>query len=102
MSANTLSSPRGHWAATVFLVTGLAQAASADSTNAVSRYEGPARLTGTIYSKEANPRKALYQFRREAVRSGARVNVLREFTYPDGKPAARERFVYQGDNLVRY
>ena len=44
----------------------------------------------------------LFKFKRVATRSGSRVNVLREYTYPDGKPAARERIVYDGDDLVSY
>jgi len=43
-----------------------------------------------------------FKFKREATRSGSRVNALREYTYPDGKLAARERVIYEGDDLVSY
>ena len=76
---------------------------SADSTNANTRplkYEAPALLTGTIYAKDS--RKVLFKFRRTATRSGSKLSVVREHTYPDGKPAARERIMYEGDNLISY
>jgi hypothetical protein len=75
----------------------------ADSTNPTARplrYEEPALLTGTIYAK--NSRKILFKFKRVGSRSGAKLSVLREYTYPDGKPAARERVIYNEDDLVSY
>ena len=66
------------------------------------KYEEPKLLMATIYAKGADRQKVLYKFKRVATRSGARLNVLREYTYPDGKPAARERLVYEGDDLVSY
>jgi hypothetical protein len=76
-----------------------------DTTNtnaAPLKYEEPKLLVGTIYAKDSGRQQALFKFKRVATRSGSKVNVLREYTYPDGKPAARERMVYDGDNLVTY
>ena len=77
--------------------------AFADSTNtngAPLKYEEPKLLTGTIYGKDASRQQVLFKFKRVATRSGSRVNVLREYTYPDGNPAARERVVYDGNDLA--
>jgi hypothetical protein len=65
-------------------------------------YEEPTLLTATIYAKDAGPKKVLYRFKRTATRFGMKVSVVREFSYPDGKPAARERAVYEGDDLTSY
>jgi hypothetical protein len=78
---------------------------SGDATNTNGtplKYEEPKLLMGTIYAKDSGRQQALFKFKRVATRSGGRVNVLREYTYPDGRPAARERFVYDGDDLVSY
>jgi hypothetical protein len=56
--------------------------------------------TATIYEKGSDQGAVLYKFKRQATRSGSTVNVLREYTYPDGKVALRERVVYAGDELV--
>jgi hypothetical protein len=78
-------------------------AADATNTNGTPfRYEEPKLLLGTIYAKGAGRQQVLFKFKRVATRSGSRVNVLREYTYPDGKPAARERVVYDGDDLTSY
>ena len=61
-------------------------------------YEEPKFLTGAIYSLDRS--QLLFRFKRVASRSGSRLDVLRDFTYPDGRPAARERVVYEGDALV--
>jgi hypothetical protein len=66
------------------------------------KYEEPKLLMATIYATDSGRQKALFKFKRVATRSGARLNVLREYTYPDGKPATRDRLVYEGDNLVSY
>ncbi len=66
------------------------------------KYEEPKNLTGTIYAPGSNSQKLLFNFKRTANRSGSTLNVQRDYTYPDGKPAARERVVYEGDNLVLY
>jgi hypothetical protein len=76
---------------------------SAASTNSVPtplKYEEPKLLTGNIYAKDS--RKVLFKFKRVATRSGSNLSVLREYTYPDGKQAARERVKYQGDDLMTY
>ena len=66
------------------------------------KYEEPTYLVGAIYGRGADSKKLLFNFRRVATRSGSTLKVEREFTYPDGKPAARERVVYEGDSLVSY
>jgi len=73
-----------------------------EKSGAASVYEAPTALAGTVYEKSSGPQKILFNFKREATRKGGKLNVLREFTYPDGKPAARERLVYEGDNLVSF
>ena len=65
-----------------------------------SQYEQPKLLSGTIYEKNSDRKAVLYKFKRTVSRSGPALNVVREFTYPDGKVAARERAVYAGDQLV--
>ena len=75
---------------------------AANTNGTPSKYEEPKLLMGTIYAKNSDRQQALFKFKRVVTRSGARVNVLREYTYPDGKPAACERFVYEGDDLVSY
>lgn len=86
--------------ATLALRTGAADLATNPSpTN--SPYLEPKLLTGTIYDN-ADSRKVLFHFRRTATNAGNRVYVLREFTRPDGKPAARERVVYDGTNLISF
>lgn len=64
------------------------------------KYQYPDSLSGTIYAKDSDSKTALYKFTRQATRSGTKLNVFREFTYPDGRPAARQRLVYEGDELV--
>jgi hypothetical protein len=59
-------------------------------------------LTGSIYARDTSPPKLLYKFRRTASRSGSQTIVLREYTYPDGKLAAREHLVYEGPSLRSY
>ncbi len=66
------------------------------------KYEEPRTLSGSIYARASNRQKLLYKFKREATRSGSKVNVLRNYTYADGKPAAREQVVYDGNNLVSF
>jgi hypothetical protein len=64
----------------------------------VLRYEEPKYLAGAIYAPDSN--RLLFKFKRAASRTGSRLEVRRDFTYPDGKPAARERVIYEGDALV--
>ena len=78
---------------------------AADATNAngsTLKYEEPKLLTGTIYAKDSARQQVLFKFKRVATRSGSKVNVLREYTYPDGKLAARERVIYDGDDMASY
>jgi hypothetical protein len=67
-----------------------------------SRYEQPKMRSATIYEVNSNKKRILYKFTRTVTQSGPAVKVLREFTDPDGKLAARERIIYDGDNLVSY
>lgn len=66
------------------------------------RYEQPKLLAGTIYEAKSDKKHVLYKFKRTVSRSGNTVTVVREFIYPDGKIAARERAVYEGDNLMSF
>jgi hypothetical protein len=66
------------------------------------KYEEPTLLTGTIYPKDSGQKTVLYRFRRTAMRTSSKLTVLREFIYPDGKIAARERATYDGNDLVSY
>src|ERR1039457_5950710 len=58
---------------------------AANTNGTPSKYEEPKLLMGTIYAKNSGRQQALFKFKRVATRSGARVNVLREYTYPDGR-----------------
>jgi hypothetical protein len=66
------------------------------------KYEEPRCLTGLVYGLGPESKTVLFKFKRVSNRSGSTLNVRREFTYPDGKPAAREKVVYEGDWLVSY
>jgi len=66
------------------------------------KYEEPSHLTGAIYSQGSDSRKLLFNFQREATRTGDRLAVQRDYTDPDGRLAARERAVYEGNDLVFY
>jgi len=72
------------------------------NTNTFLRYEEPRLLTGRIYAKGGDRRNLLYKFRRQAIRAGEALQVLREYTSPDGTVAARERISYAGNHLVSY
>lgn len=65
-------------------------------------YDEPSVLTASIYARDTTPAKLLFKFRRTASRSGSRIEVLREYTYPDGKLAAREQVAYDGSSLLWY
>jgi hypothetical protein len=77
-------------------------AASAHGADKPLKYQDPELLTGTIYAKDSGHQQVLFKFKRVAKRSGASLSVLREYTYPDGKVAAREQVTYRGDDLVSY
>jgi len=67
-----------------------------------SQYEQPKLRAATIYEANSDKKHILYKFTRTVTQSGPVAKVLREFSYPDDKVAARERIVYDGDNLVAY
>ena len=77
---------------------------SAAETNspATLKYEEPKSLTGTIYAHDSDRKHPLFIFTRKATRSGSSLNVIRDYSYPDGKLAARERVHYEGDALVYF
>jgi hypothetical protein len=54
----------------------------------------------TIYARNSNRKTILFKLSRKTSRDGNHLNVSREFTYPDGKIAAREHVTYDGNNLV--
>jgi len=66
------------------------------------KYEEPKSLKAAIYERGSERQKLLFRFKREATRTGSRLKVLRDFTYPDGKLAVREEAVYEGNNLVSF
>jgi hypothetical protein len=65
-------------------------------------YEYPEYLEGSIYAQGAEPKRLLFRFKRVATRSASTLNVDRDFTYPDGRIAAKEHVVYQGNSLATY
>ena len=65
-------------------------------------YEEPKYLTARIYAKDSDPGQSLFKFKRVATRTGETLDVVRDYTYPDGKLAAREHVVYEGDALVLF
>jgi hypothetical protein len=77
----------------------VAQAAGGETP---SRYEQPTMRAATIYEANSNKKHVLYKFTRTVTQSGPVAKILREFSYPDGKVAAREHIVYDRDNLVSY
>jgi hypothetical protein len=62
----------------------------------------PALLNGTVYETSSGTNKVLYTFRRTAVRSNATVHVVRDFHYPNGSLAARERIAFERGELVSF
>jgi hypothetical protein len=65
-------------------------------------YEAPRFLAGAIYGRGVESNKLLFRFEREATRSGDTLNVRRDYALPDGRLAARERVVYEGNEPVAY
>jgi hypothetical protein len=64
------------------------------------RFEEPKFLQADIYS--ADRKQVLFRFTRRATRTNNSLDVVRKYTYPDGKVAALERVIYNGDMLVSY
>jgi hypothetical protein len=64
------------------------------------KYEEPKRLVGAIYT--ADRKKILFRFSRVSVRHGNSLSVSRDYTYPDGNLAAKERVLYEKDQLAEY
>ena len=62
----------------------------------------PPLLTGTIYETSSGTNKILFTFRRTAVRSNDSVHVVRDFLYPSGALAARERIVFERGELLSF
>ncbi|MEK7707126.1 MAG: hypothetical protein AAB380_03935 [Verrucomicrobiota bacterium] len=85
-----------------FVLSAAFPADKAAGGEAPSRYEQPQMRAATIYEANSNKKHILYKFKRTVTQSGPVAKVLREFSYPDGKVAARERIVYDGDNLMSY
>jgi len=83
----------------LLLVSSFVASAGQNETNreAASKYEAPKSLSATIYSQDG--KTVLFKFSRYITRTGARLEAIREYTYPGGKLAARERVVYDGDEL---
>lgn len=69
---------------------------------APSVYDQPELLTASIYARNSEPPRLLFKFRRTASCSGSTVHVLREYFYPDGRPACRETVVYEANSLKSY
>jgi hypothetical protein len=65
-------------------------------------YEDPRSLAAVINRQGPGSSTLLFGFQREAVRTGQMLDVRRDYTYPDGKLAARERALYEGNDLVLY
>jgi hypothetical protein len=83
----------------LLLASGIAANVRSDS-NSAFKYEEPKSLTATIYSLDR--KTVLFKFSRRLTRSGNQLQVIREYAYPDGKLAARERVLYDGDDLKSY
>ena len=67
-----------------------------------SEYEQARFLAGAIYGQAAASNTLLFRFEREARRTGEMLDVRRDYICPDGKLAARERAVYEGNEPVFY
>ncbi|SRR5258706_8146482 len=77
----------------------------ADPTNPDSvsfKYEEPKILAGTIYPKQGTREKPLFKFKRVATRSRSSLEVVREYNHPTGESVAKERIIYEKDDLVSY
>jgi hypothetical protein len=83
----------------LLLVSVVATDVRSQSTS-LSKYEEPKSLTATIYSLDR--KTVLFKFSRRSTRSGNQLEAIREYVYPDGKLAARERVRYNGDDMQSY
>ena len=81
------------------LAQAAAGAAAQGGTN-FSKYEEPKHLTGTIYS--ADRKKALFKFSRRSIRAADKLEVFRDYAFPDGRAALKEKVIYRGDSLLEY
>ena len=72
--------------------------AATDSNTVPLKYAEPHLLHGRILSADRS--QTLFNFTRQSSRSGDRLDVVRDYSYPDGKLAARERVRYEGNDLV--
>jgi len=72
------------------------------AANSSPEFDEPGVLTASIFARDTSPPRLLYNFRRTASHSGSQTTVLREYTYPDGKLAAREQLAYDGKSLRSY
>jgi len=85
----------------LFLLLLLVMSTGVQSQNlSAFKYEEPKSLTATIYSLDR--KTVLFKFFRHSKRSGNQLEAIREYLYPDGKLAARERIVYNTDDLQAY
>jgi len=83
----------------LLLISGFAEDVQSQSPSQF-KYEEPKSLTATIYSLDG--KTVLFKFSRRSTRSGNQLEAVREYTYPDGKLAARERILYASDDLQAY
>ena len=83
------------------LLPTLARIPEAIAANAVD-YENPRRLVGNIYSSETGPRKLLFKSERKAFRTGGRIEASCDYTSTDGSVAARDKIVYEGNQLISF
>jgi len=81
---------------------GCAAPAVANSNGTVLPYEEPKHLIGTILEMSPDPKKVLFKSERTSTHSGSGVQVLCEYTYPDGSSAAHEKMVYEAGKLASY
>ena len=106
MSQDSIVNGGWSWLVLLVLLASSAQkifSAPAETNSAAPlKYEEPRLLTGTIYAKDSDRKHPLFTLTRKATRTGSTLKVVREYNYPDGKLAARERVDYEGDALVLY
>lgn len=84
----------------------LAQAAFAAqpdvNASSIIEHHADKTLVGRVYSKDSKKPQLLYTFKRTAHRDGPLLNVVRTYSYPDGRVAAVEKATYRDGNLVSY